>query len=47
VNFEAKRGEHTLGVTASGMVPYQKKIAVTGAGKNLQQFFVELKQKAE
>lgn len=43
VNFEAARGEHLLLVTAAGMEPYQRTIAVTGAGKNLQTFFVELK----
>ena len=44
VTFEATRGEHVLHVTATGMEPYQKTIEVTGAGKNLQSFFVELKQ---
>ena len=43
-NFEATRGEHKLLVTAPGMEPYQKTIEVTGAGKNLQTFFIELKQ---
>jgi len=43
VNFEATRGEHLLLVAAAGMEPYQRTIAVTGAGKNLQTFFVELK----
>jgi len=43
VNFEATRGAHISLVTAAGMEPYKKTIEVTGAGKNWQAFFIELK----
>jgi hypothetical protein len=44
MNFEATRGKHVVRVSAPGMEASQKTIEVTGAGKNLQAFFFELKK---